>query len=51
MDKYLIFWFKMALAMKTTVRRLQAEMTPDEFNLWQAYYQVDPFGEERADHG
>lgn len=32
-----------------SVRRARAEITPEEFDWWRAYYQIEPFGEERAD--
>ena len=32
-----------------TVARLSAEMTAREFKEWQAYFDIEPFGEKRAD--
>jgi len=32
-----------------SIRRCQQEISPEEFNSWLAYYQIEPFGEDRAD--
>lgn len=39
----------LALAMGRTLGELGESMTADEFGLWLALYQVDPWGEQRAD--
>jgi len=43
------FWFVLALALGATVGELQARMGSLEFAEWQALYQLDPFGDVRAD--
>lgn len=42
-------WFDLALALGRTVAELQATMSSAEFNEWQAYGVIRPFGEARAD--
>ena len=44
------FWFRLALALGgCTVTELQQRMSSREFAEWMEYYQLDPFGDERAD--
>lgn len=42
-------WFRLSLAMGIPVGELQQRMTSWEFSHWVALYQMDPWGEERAD--
>ena len=43
------FWFRLALALGKTVKEAQEGMTSREFAEWAAYYDLEPFGERRAD--
>ena len=42
-------WFRLALALGSTVRELQQRMDGREFSEWLAYYQISPFGYDRTD--
>lgn len=44
-----MFWFRLAGHLGMSVARCQQEVSSAEFAMWMAYYQVEPFGEERAD--
>ena len=41
--------FRLALALGTPVRELLARMGSDELTEWMAFYQLEPFGDFRAD--
>lgn len=43
------FVFRLALALGATVAELEQRMGVLELTEWMAYYQIEPFGEERAD--
>ena len=43
------FAFRLALALGMTVREMLTRMSALELAEWQRYYDVEPFGEERAD--
>jgi len=40
----------LALALGLSVREMLARMGSDEFSEWLAYYQLEPFGDYRADY-
>lgn len=40
-------WFRLALALGMSVKRAQAEIDSAEFAEWWAYYDIEPFGQER----
>ncbi len=42
--------FRLALAMGRPVREMLASMGSDELTEWMAYYQLEPFGDYRADY-
>jgi hypothetical protein len=42
-------WHRLALSLGLSNKRAQEELSPDEFNSWCAYYQIQPFGEQRQD--
>lgn len=42
-------WFLLARTLGMSVRRCQEEVDSAEFTEWQALYDIDPWGEERAD--
>jgi hypothetical protein len=44
-----LFWFRLAKELGMSVRRAQEEIASDEFTEWIAYYELEPFGELRAD--
>jgi len=48
-----MFWFRLAKELGKSVRQAQLEISSLEFTEWQAYYALEPFGEEIADlrHG
>lgn len=48
-----MFWFRLAKELGKSVRQAQQEISSSEFTEWQAYYQMEPFGEAVADlrHG
>ena len=41
--------FRLALAMGRTIRELRATLSYAEFQEWGLYYQIEPWGEDRAD--
>jgi hypothetical protein len=41
--------FRLALALGLPVRELLSRIGSDELTEWMAYYQIDPFGDYRAD--
>lgn len=41
--------FRLALAIGCTIRELEARMDSREFAEWEAYFAIEPWGEERAD--
>ncbi len=41
--------FRLALAMGRTIQELRAVLTYAEFQEWCLYYQIEPWGEDRAD--
>jgi hypothetical protein len=41
--------FRLALAMGRTIQELRAVLSYAEFQEWCLYYQIEPWGEERAD--
>ena len=41
--------FRLALAMGRTIQELRATLSYSEFQEWCLYYQVEPWGEDRAD--
>ncbi|PCI51396.1 MAG: hypothetical protein COB49_01965 [Alphaproteobacteria bacterium] len=43
------FAFRLAALLGCTVRELLARIDARELAEWQAYYRLEPFGEERAD--
>lgn len=43
------FWHKLALAWSCTVHEAKQRCTLEEFRSWQAYDQLEPFGEYRQD--
>lgn len=43
------FAFRLALALGCTVRELLQRIDSEELTLWHAYYNLEPWGEERAD--
>ena len=43
------FLFRLALAMGMPVRTLEKQMGSDELTEWQAFYQLEPWGDIRAD--
>ncbi|MDQ7019612.1 MAG: DUF4035 domain-containing protein [Robiginitomaculum sp.] len=43
------FAFRLAAQLGCTVRELLARIDARELAEWQAYYRLEPFGEERAD--
>jgi hypothetical protein len=43
------FWHRLAIALGMTLKEVQSRVDSAEFSRWQAYYKVEPFGEERAD--
>ena len=43
------FLFRLALALGKTVAELRQGMTAEELHEWMAYYEIDPFGNDRAD--
>ncbi len=43
------FWFVLALAMHLPVAEAQQRITSGEFAEWQAFYNIEPFGDQRAD--
>jgi hypothetical protein len=45
----LVFWHRLALALGGTVGELQERMPHREFLDWVALYQIEPWGETRAD--
>lgn len=45
-----LFTFRLALALGMTVRELLARIDSGELSEWIAYYNIEPFGEERADY-
>lgn len=42
--------FRLALALGLPVREMLASMGSDELTEWMAYYQLEPFGDYRADY-
>jgi len=44
-----LFYFRLALALGVTVQDLLVRISSSELTEWMAYYQMEPFGEERAD--
>jgi Protein of unknown function (DUF4035) len=42
--------FRLALALGRPVREMLASMCSDELTEWMAYYQLEPFGDYRADY-
>ena len=40
---------RLASHLKMTVREAQDRIDAREYALWRAYYEIEPFGEERAD--
>lgn len=44
------FVFRLALALGLPVREMLASMGSDELTEWMAYYQLEPFGDYRADY-
>jgi len=40
---------RLALALGCTLEELGARMTAEEFGLWLAFYDLDPFGDQRGD--
>ena len=42
--------FRLALALGRPVREMLASMGSDELTEWMAYYQLEPFGDYRADY-
>ena len=42
--------FRLALALGMTVRELLQRMGSDELSEWMAFYQLEPFGDYRADY-
>ena len=44
-------WFRLALALGSTVAELQLRMSSHEFAEWRAYAQIEPFGQDRSDLG
>lgn len=44
-----MFYFRLALSLGCTVRDLLARIDSEELSEWMAYYQIEPFGEQRAD--
>ncbi len=44
-----MFWFRLAAQLGMSVARTKREISSPEFVRWQAYYELEPFGEERAD--
>jgi hypothetical protein len=42
--------FRLALALGCPVREMLASMGSDELTEWMAYYQLEPFGDYRADY-
>jgi hypothetical protein len=43
------FWFVLALALHMPVAEAQERISSSEFSEWQAFYGIEPFGEQRAD--
>ena len=41
--------FRLALAMGRTIQELRAVLSYAEFQEWCGYYQIEPWGEDRAD--
>jgi hypothetical protein len=41
--------FRLALAMGRTIQELRAVLSYTEFQEWCLYYQIEPWGEDRAD--
>lgn len=48
-----MFWFRLAKELGKSVRQAQLEISSAEFTEWQAFYQLEPFGDVVADlrHG
>lgn len=47
----MFFWFKLAAHLKCgTVHDLQTRMTAEEFGLWMAFHDLQPFGEDWQDY-
>ena len=48
-----MFWFRLAKELGKSVRQAQREISSLEFTEWQAYFELEPFGEGVADlrHG
>ena len=42
--------YRLALALGMTVRELLQRMGSDELSEWMAFYQLEPFGDYRADY-
>jgi hypothetical protein len=42
--------FRLALSLGMTVRELLAKLGSDELSEWMAFYQLEPFGDFRADY-
>ena len=42
--------FRLALALGLPVREMLSRMGSDELTEWMAYYQLEPFGDYRADY-
>jgi len=42
--------FRLALALGRPVREMLASLGSDELTEWMAYYQLEPFGDYRADY-
>lgn len=44
-----MFLFRLALALGRTVKELELTLSGHELSEWQAFFRLDPFGEDRAD--